>query len=476
MSYKSRYSVLPDINSRPPRYIPCPLFCGAVDEVENNIKAPRGLVIFSALSALSVAIQGLYDVAKPTGQVGPVSLFSLFVGMSGERKSTVEGGFLGVVREFQAEQEVVWVTKINKWKVCEEIWRAKRGEVIKKIAKMTVSGECALALEQALIALEESKPAKPKKFKMLYEDSTSEAFFSGLDEFGSAGIISSENGLSSRVFNDLPKLNAVWSGDAIVIDRKTTESFNLQGSRVTVSFMTQPSALNEYVRKRGDMARGSGLWARFLVCSPESMRGYRPIDNVTMSWESKYLFSERMKSFLVDNYSMMCGSFGSKKIVKLSPKASERWIDVFNEIEVGIRPGGRFEGAGDLASKLADNILRVAALLHVFEGFEGDVSLEVLEFSVDFCLWCSDEFYRVFMPLKDSELDVIALRDWLVKHRKDGMCEISKNKILQYGPRRIRSAAQLSGTLESLECNGEIEMFFEGKTAWVDFSCIGGVF
>ena len=80
------------------------------------------------------------------------------------------------------------------------------------------------------------------------------------------------------------------------------------------------------------------------------------------------------------------------------------------------------------------------------------------------------------MPLKDSELDVIALRDWLVKHRKDGMCEISKNKILQYGPRRIRSAAQLSGTLESLECNGEIEMFFEGKTAWVDFSCIGGVF
>ncbi len=476
MSYRNWNSVLPDINSKPPRYIPCPVFCGAVDEVENNIKAPRGLIIFSALSALSVAIQGLYDVAKPTGQVGPVSLFSLFVGMSGERKSTVEGRFLDAVREFQAEQEVVWFAKRNEWKICEEIWRAKRGGIIKKITKMTVSGECTLALEKELIELEKSKPVKPKKLKMIYEDSTSEAFFSGLDEFGSAGVISSENGLSSRVFNDLPKLNAVWSGDAIVIDRKTAESFNLQGSRVTVSFMTQPSALNEYVRKRGDMARGSGLWARFLVCCPESMRGYRSIDNVTMSWESKYIFSERMKKFLIDNYSVMCGSIESRKIVKLSPSASERWIDVFNEIEVGIRPGGRFEGAGDLASKLADNILRVAALLHVFEGFKGDVSLEVLEFSVDFCLWCSDEFHRVFMPLKDSDLDVIALRDWLVKHRKDGLYETSKNKILQCGPRRIRSAAQLSGALEALENNGEITTFFEGKTAFVNFDYIKSVF
>ena len=73
------------------------------------------------------------------------------------------------------------------------------------------------------MALDKEGPAKPKEFKVLYEDSTSEALFHGMYEnLSTAGLISSEGAgvLEGRAFNDLSKQNAIWSGDSITIDRK----------------------------------------------------------------------------------------------------------------------------------------------------------------------------------------------------------------------------------------------------------------
>lgn len=472
MRFKNYKSVLPDVDSRFPRCSHFPVFGGAVDETVNNIKAPQPMVVFSALGAISVAIQGLCDVKRPTGQVGPVSLFLLSLGKSGERKSTAENIFFEAIREFQIEQDNVWVNKNKDWVVVHDVWKSKRAALIKQISKKAVAGECSLSLESALLKLEKDQPEKPQKMKFVYEDSTSEALLSGLSEFNSAALISSENGLGSRAFNDLSKQNALWSGDAVTVDRKTSGSYQLTNARLTISFMTQPKTIDEYIRKRGDLARGAGLLSRFLVTAPDSTQGYRSIDNTTTSSECKYLFAERIKKLLSDNVSMMDDSARPRKVVKLSSKASERWVDAFNEIEIGIRSGGRFEGAGDLASKLADNIVRIAALLHVFEGYEGDVSLEVLEFAIDLCLWCSDEFYRVFMPLKEGEVEVVALRDWFLRRRAEGEGVLKKNVVLQYCPRLIKDVVQLNSALRKLEDSGEVIIFRERGALYVDFRCV----
>lgn len=472
MSFKNYKSVLPAIDSRFPRCSHFPIFGGAVDETVNNIKAPQSMVVFSALGAISVAIQGLCDVRRPTGQVGPVSLFLLSLGKSGERKSTIENIFFEGIRAFQIEQEAVWADKNKEWVVLHDIWKSKRGALIKQILKKAVTEECTLSLELALVKLEAVRPVKPKKMKFVYDDSTTEALLSGLYDFNSAALISSENGVGSRAFNDLSKQNAVWGGDTVTVDRKTSESYQLINARLTVSLMTQPKMMDEYIRKRGNLARGAGLLSRFLVTAPDSTQGYRPIDNTTTSSECKYVFAERIKKLLSDNISMVDASARPRKVVKLSSKASERWIDAFNEIEIGIRSGGRFEEAGDLASKLADNIIRVAALLHVFEGYEGDVSLEVLEFAIDLCLWCSDEFYRVFMPLKEGEVEVVALRDWFLKRRAEGEGVLKKNIVLQYCPRLIKDVVQLNSALRKLEDSGEIDIFRERGALYVDFRCV----
>jgi len=464
---------LPSIGCDFPATSRFPLLNAALDETERNIQAPRPLIFFGALTALSVAIQGRFDVRKPTAQCVPTALLMLAIADSGERKSSSENIFLGPVREFQKEQEVGWRRRLGEWEVREKIWDAKNKQLLRGIEKSTCKGVCTEVIEARLMQHALLRPLRPRQFKMLYDDSTPEAtYFSGYQNIPSVGVISSEGGFKNRAFGDVPKINAAWSDDPIVVDRKTAGSYELHNFRMTVSFMTQPSDFNSYIEKHGESTRGSGLWARFLVCAPESTQGARILGSSTLSWEHVKGYEGRLRELLADNLVLLDSPHEVRNVIKFSPDAHRRWLEVFNEIELNIKPGGRFCEAGDHASKLMDNISRVAAVLHVFEGFDGDISLGVLNFSIDFCLWCSDEFCRLFVPPKEADIDIHALRVWFDRFYSDGYRDVKKNHILQCGPRRLRNKKRLDAALDELYSLGEISYFEQGSTLIVDFSNI----
>ena len=435
------------------------------------MKSPRELLFFGALTAVSIAVQGIFDVKKPTGQRAPVSLMLLVVADSGERKTSSGNIFLDPVRDFQREQDLAWEDKSKKWMVEEKIWDAKNKEIFKSIAKYTRQGMPSEIWEALAFEHEKEKPVRPRRFKVLYDDATSEALMWGMfQDTPVAGLVSTEGDLRNRAFNDISKQNSLWSGDPITVDRKTAESFELKDARLTVSFMTQPTLFERYVRTNGEVLRGSGLWARFLVCQPISTQGYREIDNATVSWDHCKEFASRIKDLLKENIDMLEGSERDRQVIGFSPSAADLWVEVFNEIEGEIRRGGRFEGAGDLASKLADNISRVAALVHVFEGGGNEISLEALQFAINFCAWCSDEFYRVFMPPKEGESDAKELLSWFKGYRRKGFSDVRKNTILQYGPRRLRNKEKLDVALDELVLAGKVSILKRGGAWVVDFS------
>lgn len=463
-------SCLPRINAGFPNYSPFPLINAVLDEVERNEKAPRPLLMFGLLTALSVSIQGLFDVRKPTGQCVPMCLLLLTVAKSGERKSSTAEKFLEPIRSFQKKQESIWQDQVSEWKVKEKIWLIKSKEIEKKIRSLCRKQESTAEAELELMKHTKEYPARPRKFKMLYDDSTSEALFYGLYEnLSSAGIISNEGGLMGRAFNDLPKQNAMWSGDPIVVDRKVAESYQLYGARLTFSVMTQPVAFNAYMKARGDDARGSGLWARFLVCDPSSTQGTRLLDGTTVSYEHIHRYAERIEQLLTCNLDLLSHPCKKRSEVVFSPAASKLWVEVFNEIESGITKNGRFEHAADLASKLADNIARVAALFHVFEGNDESISLESLRFSIDLCLWCSDEFFHLFIPTPEIELDVIQLKEWLGLKRSEGYRWVKRNEIMQYGPRRLRSKKRLDACLDEMALRDLISFSEVRNSSVVEF-------
>lgn len=461
-------SLIPDRGWEFPRYMPLPTIVSAVDEAEGNIKAPRALVFSSALTTIATASQGLIDVCKPNDQIVPASLMLLTVANSGERKSTAENVFLRGVRRFQDEMDVIYQKEFSDWSARQSIWENRRKAILKKTLLLD-SKEGDEACKQ-LIDHQASVPLKPRRFKLLYEDATSEALFLGLHQnIPTAGLISSEGGgvLTGKAFNDLSKQNALWSGDVITVDRVSSESYEVR-ARLTVSLMVQENSFFSYMEKHGERSRGSGLWARFLVCNPKSTQGTRLIAGGDAPWHCCERFSERVREILKKSVEFLTEPTRPRLVVRFSQEAAERWVSIFNEVESEIRPGGRYFGMGDHASKLADNIARVAALFHFFEKRGGDIALETLEAAVDVCFWYSHEFLRMFSSLPQEEIDAHKLDAWLQSKRESGERFVEKNLILQKGPDPLRRVKRLNPAVEVLSAQGKVLLTKSGNTTYLD--------
>ena len=81
-----------------------PIMHGAVKDCQAYGQQPTALVACSALAAASLAAQGLADVARRPGLVGPMSLNVLVVAASGERKTTADRRMARAIRQWQNEE------------------------------------------------------------------------------------------------------------------------------------------------------------------------------------------------------------------------------------------------------------------------------------------------------------------------------------------------------------------------------------
>lgn len=155
-------------------------------------------------------------------------------------------------------------------------------------------------------------------------------------------------------------------------------------------------------------------------------------------------------------------------VVRFSRQAARKWVEIFNEIESEIKPGGKYFGVGDHASKLADNIARVAALFSYFENGIGEISLGTLNSAKDLCFWYSDEFLRLFTPASSEEIDVRALESFLQEKRNEGQRFVPKNSILQLARGRVRKVKYLNPAIEVLSGQGKISLRKFNRTMYVD--------
>lgn len=335
------------------RTVNLPLIKSAVNEVVNNTQVPIELAITCALAAATVVTQGLIDVRLPTNNVVPVSLMMMLIAKSGERKTSVEKKFFDAIRRFERDLISQHDEKLKSWSIEHGIWVIKQRALKVKIGKMTASGEDSAKVEVEWAELIRSEPQKPIAPKIIYEDSTSQALFHGLNYSSrDAALVSSEGGsiMDGGAFSDLSKLNSIWSGSDITVDRKTSDSYMVSNARLLTFVMVQPSVISKFIKRRGDQAKGSGLMARFICCKARSTQGQRVITNGTSSNESLAKYEQRVHELLVDKYRSTRPDDNNREVICFSSEAQLAWLDYFNYIERRIRPGGLYESAGDHAS------------------------------------------------------------------------------------------------------------------------------
>lgn len=450
----------------------------AVLDVQQATQAPLPMIATSALTALSLAGQAHVNVARAKHLTGPVSLYGLVLAESGERKSTVDGFFTRAAREYEAEQAELLKPDLDNYQADLMAWEAKKSGLRDAIKNASKTGKDTTGYETSLRNLEQDKPEPPKVPELIHGDATPEALtFALATKWPSGGVISSEAGTvfgshgmgTDSVMRNLAALNTLWDGCTHKVSRRTTESYTTRNARLTVSLQVQLPVLVNYMQKAGELARGSGFLARFLVAWPESTQGTRQYQEPDGNMAGLAAFTARLTQLL--NMPVPFDETGhglDPVMLEFSPEAKAVWVSVYNAIESELAPLKGLADVRDVASKTGDNAARIAALFHLFEaGTTGDISGEIMKAACTIAMWHLSESRRLLTELQQApEISLAAKLDaWLIERCNERETnQISTRDVLREFPSsRLRKIAHLLPVLNELIDVDRASLTNEGK-------------
>ena len=440
------------------------LLIDACNEARLITQAPEGMICMTAISAISQALQGVIDVKLPTGNIKPVSIMTMLIAESGERKSTVENLFRKGIKSFEKHELKAYQENLNRYKIELDFHKNKAS----KISKIKNLGNDEVV--KKLLEHDNHQPIKPVRSMLNFEDSTPEALFSDLSQnIPNAFLGSSEGGilLNSRVMSQSASLNSIWSGDEITVNRKSEPFYTIDNARLTVSVMTQSSALDRFLKKTKDDVRGNGFLSRFLVCFPPSNCGSRQANGIVFTDKAVIAFNDRLNQLLEESAALE--DYTSKRVVEFTDEAKSIWFDVYNDIEGKMAPNGIYHQVKDHASKLCENIARLAALLQSFDrSSDDDITAETLIAAINLMGYFSSHFMAVFNAPPKHIVDEQKLLYWFATLRARGFRYLKRNKILQCGPIGTRNRRDLDATLINIQSKNIIQEIIVNKTRVVD--------
>ena len=436
----------------------------AVAEVHGFVKAPEALVASSALGAISLAVQALYDMKRADKLSGPSGTYFITIADSGERKSTCDTFFSKEIRQYELEQAEIVKPLLKEFEAAIEAWKANREGIKEAIRAAAKAGNDTKALDMRLREMEQEKPEAPRVPKLIYSDATPEALKWSLAKvWPSGGVMTSEGGIvfgahgmgKESVMRNLSTLNQLWDGAAIQTERRSTESFTVQGARLTIALQVQEATLRAFFDQSGTLARGSGFLARFLVAWPESTQGLRPFTDPPDAWPNLEAFNRRITSILGRPAPIGPDGTLSPSMLAFTPAGKAAWIAFHDRVESELRNGGNLQDVRDVASKIADNAARLAAQFHVFEGVAGDlVGPDSFEAARRVTEWHLHEAKRFFgeLALPTALANAARLETWLIDwcHRHNET-EVPIKAVQQFGPRGIREKVLIDAAMQELE-------------------------
>lgn len=427
----------------------------AIDEVWRNTQGPDAMIAMEFVTDMAVAAQGIYDVCLPTGQVRPLSLNSLVVAESGERKTGVHNLVAKPLYEFDADRMKKYETELAEYELEYRIWKSEGAGLHRRITKLTQDGESIEDLRLQMSEHDARKPVKPRARRIMRQNVTDRALMDALEGDGeSIAFISDEGEIITKggALNQTGTLNKAWDGaPMLTLDRADGDSVVARNPRVSMAYMVQRKVLKELLDRRGDVMRGSGHWARYLIGCPASTQGMRFTFNLNKEWRHLPKFHERMRELLDEFGRRVDAGVVERTTLEFSDDAIPRWIELANETETMLQPWGYMHDIKDFASKALEIAARVAALLHVFSKQEGRISVESLNRAIAIVDWHLHEFKRIFSPasVPQEHRDAQVLEHYLfVNYWCRSFTFAQKNLVLRNGP--VRPASRLDAALECL--------------------------
>ena len=446
----------------------------AINETEKATQAPDKLVGHCAVNAVFSAVQGLVDFERPDGGVSPVANISWIIGETGERKSTVDQCFFRAAHEFRMTNVDSTAAEIR-YRLQKKVWNIRERTLHRRLKDVLdndpTGGDLTL---KALMEHASKEPKEPKAVTFLFGDTSPLALKRGLLDYPAACVHSTDamSILRGALFNEKTLLCELFSGDTHYFDRNG-RLIPLHDRRLCVSAHSQPQRTLSLLRDEGEDFRDSGLAARMTVCYiNNSTQGERTYDSIVIPTTARDRFSERMRHLLeVTKRAARRPNFKRRRL-KLSPEAAREYLAYANSIEQEMRSGGRFQDMRDYANRLADKVGRLAAALHLFEGYRGDISLGTFLAARSFYDEATKDFEYLFNYLPSNQCLADLLLVWLRNLKAlRGQATVKKAYILTYCPSKLRKKSALDPALALLEQQGHLYLERDRSgTTWV---CLG---
>lgn len=434
---------------------------GAIGAVVREYQAygqqPVALVASSALAVVSLAAQGLADLARDERLTGPLSLNFLIIAQSGERKTAADKTLGAALGDWERERADAMRDDIKRNRAALDAWAAEQ-EGLKVAIKsaMRKKPDEADKLRQRLMDHALEKPAELIVPRLRYEDVNPQSLaFMLAAGHPSAALWSDEGGMvtgslgmgKDSLLGFISGLNRLWDGGAIHHDRKQAQSVHLEGRRLTVSLMVQPLVLRELTARGGGLTRGSGFLARYLVAAPLSTMGARLYQEAPQGMPRLTAFHNRIRELLDSALPLDDQDRLAPPMLRLSAGAFSVWREYHDEIERELKPLGEYTTVCDFAAKSAENAARIAGCLHVFEGAQGAIPHETMQHAATLARWYLREALRVLDVLDEPQAwaDARLLDAWLAEAGDSPI-----RNVLRLGPGPLRDKVRRNAAIEVL--------------------------
>lgn len=445
------------------------LFATVLEEAEKNTAAPFDLLFLSMLSAAAISAQGVADVLMPYGELSPLSLIIFGTGAPGSGKSPAILYFHSSISDFTKKKYEEFREDFENYDRAIVGWSDEKAGISKAIVGARSKGMDVSQLRKEQDDHLRSRPVEPMHPRILIADISQEKLVTLLAESPTVGLVSAE---AERVFSGhvtrvLALFNEAWDG--VVLDRLrvSSESVRAEAPRLTLTLFGQPEVFEDFVSNKGKKGRYLGFLARALIVRSGTQVDETRYHDGPKVFVATNAFRARVNELLCEAWEVSAG-LRKRVVLKLTPEAEVRWKQIRGQIQREMVDGGRFSNAKDYASKLTINTVRVAAIIHLIEKFDGDISVSTLNVAFGICNASAEEFLDIFAAKYTRKQLVDALDSDLQEFRTRGIRFIAVSYFGAYGTSCIRDLQPFGSAVKGLIDLRKISLVKQGRGWYID--------
>lgn len=364
-----------------------PILGTAAERIAYHVQVTKGMAGQSVLAAASLAVQGHCDVKRGTIGTGPTSLYCITIAGSGDRKSATDRLALAPIRDYERELRETSRDEGIQYKTAVDALGIQRDSVIKANApkgKEAMGSDARVMLQEQLAQVDANEPPPPARPNLTFEEPTAEGIYRHMREGKpTAGLFSGEgvgffggHGMSDENRGrTIAMVSKLWDGDPVTRTRGSMgESGILAGRRMSAHLMMQPIVAAKVLSD--PLLQGQGFLARFLVCHEPSIAGTRFLKGRDLAHGpdtdpaiDKYwrTLDELIRRPL--DIEEKTGEL-QPRVAKIEGEAFIAWCKIHDGVESQLTRDGQLSDIQAFASKAAENVARIAAVLATVEGFD----------------------------------------------------------------------------------------------------------